>query len=593
MSKKDTYFKDEIVVEKFNYGYLKRILLYALPYKKVFILIMLLMAVAIGVALIPPMLIKYIADTLSVQGDTRQFIFIISGFALLAAAEISVNYFHTRLSSNTGHKIIANIRHDIFLKLQRLSFDYYDSRPAGKIIVRVTNYINELASFFASTLVSFIVNILKAVIVATFMLVLNYRLALAAFAAIIPLTAAVFVIRHFVAKIFRLQRAKDANRTAFLVESIMGRNIIQSFNCSQEYRGIYMNVHGECADNWKKAIMVNELNGVFVDFLWNAGVIFIYALSISLIAGGELQIGTVIAFFSYMSMFNVPLTSLANILQQLAHTSSNLERIFETMDTPPAIADSPDAVNLENAQGEIMFENVDFGYEKGKYILKNFNLTIKKGERVALVGHTGAGKSTIIHLLTRFYDVTKGDIKIDGIDINKISLYSLRRNVGVLMQDNFLFKGPIIDNIRYGRLDATDEECIEAARKVYASEFIERLPRGYYTELSERGEGLSAGERQLLSFARIVLKNPPIIILDEATSSIDTQTEKKIQQALEIMLSGRTSIIIAHRLSTIKNCDRILYIAGGGIAEEGTHQSLMEKKGLYYDLNIGETDDAN
>jgi ABC-type multidrug transport system fused ATPase/permease subunit len=263
------------------------------------------------------------------------------------------------------------------------------------------------------------------------------------------------------------------------------------------------------------------------------------------------------------------------------------------MDTPPAIADSPDAVNLENAQGEIMFENVDFGYEKGKYILKNFNLTIKKGERVALVGHTGAGKSTIIHLLTRFYDVTKGDIKIDGIDINKISLYSLRRNVGVLMQDNFLFKGPIIDNIRYGRLDATDEECIEAARKVYASEFIERLPRGYYTELSERGEGLSAGERQLLSFARIVLKNPPIIILDEATSSIDTQTEKKIQQALEIMLSGRTSIIIAHRLSTIKNCDRILYIAGGGIAEEGTHQSLMEKKGLYYDLNIGETDDAN
>lgn len=590
MSKKDTYFKDEIVTEKFNYRHLKRILLYALPFKKVFLLIFLLMVLAVVIALIPPMLVKYIADNLSTNGSVRELIIIISAFILLSATEISASFFHSRLSANTGHKIIADIRRDIFFKLQHLSFDYYDSRPAGKIIVRVTNYINELANFFANVLLNFIINILKVIIVAVFMLVLNYTLALAAFAAIIPLTVAVFIIKHFVAKIFRVQRSKDANRTAFLVESINGRNIIQSFNCIEEYRDIYEKVHGESADNWKKAVAVNELNTVFVDLLWNGGVIFIYALSVSLISSNKIEIGTVIAFFSYMSMFYVPLTSLANILQQLAHTSSNLERIFETMDTAPSITDSPDVINVEKIEGVIDFENVSFAYDKGKYILQNFNLHINKGERIALVGHTGAGKSTIIHMLTRFYDVTSGSVKIDGMDINKISLYSLRKNIGVLMQDNFLFKGTIMDNIRYGRLDATDEQCIEAAKKVFASEFIEKFKNGYYTELSERGEGLSAGEKQLLSFARIVLKNPPVIILDEATSSIDSETEHKIQQALEIMLEGKTSIIIAHRLSTIKNCDRILYIENKGIAEEGTHQSLMDKKGLYYHLSMGDTD---
>jgi ATP-binding cassette subfamily B protein len=295
--------------------------------------------------------------------------------------------------------------------------------------------------------------------------------------------------------------------------------------------------------------------------------------------------GTVVAFTSYMSLFSGPLTQIAVLIQQLAQVSSNLEQVFDTIDYPVAIDSRHSAIELNNVKGQVDFDHVTFAYEEGINILEDFNLHVKPGETIALVGPTGAGKTTVINTLTRFYDVNQGSVKIDGIDVKDIDLTSLRKEVGVLMQDPFIFKGTIMDNIRYGKEDATDEECMEAARTIYADKFIEKMKDGYYQVLDERGEGLSAGEKQLISFTRIVLKNPSVIILDEATSSIDTETENVIQKAMDVILKDKTAFIVAHRLSTIRNADRILYIANKGIAEEGNHQELMDRKGLYYSLN--------
>ena len=295
--------------------------------------------------------------------------------------------------------------------------------------------------------------------------------------------------------------------------------------------------------------------------------------------------GTVVVFTSYMSLFSGPLTQIAYIIQQLAQVSSNLEQVFDTIDYPLEIPEEENARNLSHIQGKVDFNHVTFQYEEGIPVLTDFNLHVKPGETIALVGPTGVGKTTIINLLTRFYDVTAGEVKIDDINVKQVSLHSLRREVGVLMQDPFIFKGTVLENIRYGRPEATDQECMEAAELIHAQEHILQMKDGYHHMLDERGQGLSAGEKQLISFARIVLKNPSSVILDEATSSIDTETENLIKQALDVILEGKTAFIVAHRLSTIRNADRILYIQNKGIAESGTHEELMAKKGLYYQLN--------
>ena len=287
-----------------------------------------------------------------------------------------------------------------------------------------------------------------------------------------------------------------------------------------------------------------------------------------------------------MSQFSGPLAMIAAMIQNLAQVSSNLEQVFDTIDYPVTINDMDGSEELKNVEGNIDFNHITFAYEEGVNILENFDLHVKKGETVALVGPTGAGKTTVINMLTRFYDVQQGSVTIDGRDVREVTLDSLRKEVGVLMQDPFIFKGTVMENIRYGRPDATDEECIAAAKAIYADRCIDKLKDGYEHVLDERGEGLSAGEKQLISFARIILKNPSVIILDEATSSIDTETENLIKQALDVIIKDKTAFIVAHRLSTIRNADRILYIANKGIAEQGTHEELMAKKGLYYALNI-------
>lgn len=587
MAQRNTYFQDEVIQKKIDVKQLERTIRYVLPYKKIFMLVSLLMLVSAGAAMIAPLLLRYIINHLVFTKDYRQLAFIIAGLAFLAAVDISITFAYQRLMGKMGHSVIANIRQEIFYKLQRLPFDYFDSRPDGKIVVRVTDYINDLANFFTNSLMQFLIYIVKIVVVTVFMLSISPALTAIVFAAAVPMMICVFILRYSIRRLFTYLRAKNSNRTAFLVESIMGEKIAKSYNRATMNENIYRQIHDGSVKAWINIFLRNELNTPIVEIFWNAGVICLYGVSLYMILHGYhgVDAGTVVAFTSYMSLFSGQLTQIAVLIQQLAQVSSNLEQVFDTIDYPVEIDNGNDAIELKNTKGQVDFDHVTFAYEEGVNILEDFNLHVRPGETIALVGPTGAGKTTVINMITRFYDVNMGSVKIDGIDVRNIQLTSLRKEVGVLMQDPFIFKGTIIDNIRYGREDATDEECIEAARTIFADRYIERLKDGFYQVLDERGEGLSAGEKQLISFARIVLKNPSVIILDEATSSIDTETESLIKEAMDVILKDKTAFIVAHRLSTIRNSDRILYIANKGIAEEGNHEELMKLKGLYYNLN--------
>lgn len=586
VAKRNTFFQDEKIEKKIDLKQFGRTLKYILPYKKLLILVSGMMLVASVVSLFPPRVLKYLVDEVVVDKDYKQLAVVGIGLVLLAAVEIISTFVQTRSMGNMGLKIISQIRTDIFDRLQKLSFDYFDNRPDGKIVVRVTEYINALAEFFSNYVMMFAIYIVKLVVVTVFMFSLSPELTWIVLATIIPMMIIVFSLRAFLRKMYSTHRLKNSNRTAFLVESIMGEQIVKNYNRSEINKNTYKKIHEESVDMWWVITKYSRLNHPIVQIFWHVGTLCIYGAALWLILAGDdiITAGMVITFTTYMSSFQDPLSQISTIIQELAQVCSNLEQVFETIDYPLEIKEKKDAVVLENVKGNIDFNDVTFAYEEGVNILEHFNLRVKQGETIALVGPTGAGKTTVINMLTRFYDVNCGSVTIDGVDIRDTTLHSLRSEVGVLMQEPFIFKGTIIDNIRYGKWDATDEECIAAAELIFADKFIKKLPDGYYHILEERGGGLSAGEKQLISFARIVLKNPSVIILDEATSAIDTETEMYIKEALDILIKDKTAFIVAHRLSTIRNADRILYISNKGIAEEGTHQELMAKKGLYYEL---------
>lgn len=587
MAKRNTYFQDEVVRKKIDMKQMMKIMRYVLPYRATVITVALLMLFSAVCAMLSPMLLRHIINVVVVDENYRELALVAAGMAVLAALEIAITFAHQRMTGIMGHKVIAKIRQDIFYKLQELPFEYFDSKPDGKIVIRVTDYINDLANFFTNFLVNLSVYIVKTVLVLFFMISISPQLTLVVLLTVAPMMTLVMLLRASLRKIFPVHRAKISNRSAFLIETIMGEKIIKNYHRSKISEEIYRDVHMTSARTWMRIVRRNELNTPIVEIFWNLGTLFLYGVALALILGGSstMDAGTVVVFTSYMSQFSGPVTQIAFIIQQLAQVSSNLEQVFDTIDYPVEIASEKDAPSLHSVKGRVDFDHVAFAYEENAPVLKDFDLHVKPGETIALVGPTGAGKTTVINLLTRFYDVQSGAVRIDGKDVRKVTLNSLRREVGVLMQDSFIFKGTILENIRYGRPSATDEECMEAARTIHAEERILQFADGYHHMLDERGQGLSAGEKQLICFARIVLKNPSVVILDEATSSIDTETEGLIQQALDIMLKEKTAFIVAHRLSTIRNADRILYIANQGIAEEGNHEELMAKKGLYYQMN--------
>ncbi len=586
MAKRNTFFEDEKIEKKIDMKQLGRTLKYILPYKKLLFLMSCMMLLAAVVSLLPPRLLKFIVDEVVINKDYKQLA-VVGGFlVLLATVEILATFIQSRTMGKMGLNIISKIRTDIFDRLQQLSFDFFDNRPDGKIVVRVTEYINGLADFFSNYVMMFAIYIVKIVVVTVFMFSLNTKLTLIVFATVIPMLILVFWLRAYLRKMYTAHRFKNSNRTAFLVESIMGEQIVKNYNRIDVNKGVYRQIHQDSVDMWWDIVKKQHLNHPIVQIFWHIGTLCIYGVALSMILNGNdyVTAGMIVTFTSYMGSFQDPLSQLTMIIQQLAQVSSNLEHVFDTIDYPLEITDKPDAVQLENVKGVVDFNDITFAYEEGVNILEHFDLHVKQGETIALVGPTGAGKTTVINMLTRFYDVQEGSVTIDGVDVRDASLHSLRKEVGVLMQDPFIFKGTVMDNIRYGRWDATDEECIAAAKLISADKFIRRLNDGYNHVLEERGAGLSAGERQLISFARIVLKNPSVIILDEATSAIDTETEMLIKEALDVIIKDKTAFIVAHRLSTIRNSDRILYISNKGIAEQGTHEELMVKKGLYYDL---------
>lgn len=591
---RNRYYEDEKVTYKFSAKSVKKTLKYCIPYKKVLLSMSVLMVIMSFVSLLPPMINTYIVDyVLSQKGALgidwfTLALLLVGAYALVVISTIVFSYFRTLYMTRTGHAIVHDMRYAAFTQLQKLAFDYYDSRPSGKILVRVTAYLDELAAVFSNSVIMLLVDVFKIAIILLWLFVIDYRLASIILAATVPMTLCLVLINGTLSRRRRRYRNKRSNRTAYIAENIQGNNVTKVFNRVQKNTQIQKELNKEVTDKWQSVTYVNELHYPIMDAFFYIGLGVVYVVVIYMATHGmglgSLTIGKLIGFISYMGLLSTPLNDMANILQQITMATSNLESVFEVIETQPTVTDAEDASELPPIEGNVTFDKVCFSYEPGHPILENVSFDIPRGKMIALVGPTGAGKSTIVSLLSRFYDLDSGTVSIDGHDISKVTLHSLRTQVGVMMQDSFIFSGTIMENIRYARPDATDEECIAAAKLVSADEFISKLPDGYYTKTLEQGSKLSTGERQLISFARVVLTDPKILILDEATSSIDTHTEEAIKRALDVILQGRTSFVIAHRLSTIKKADCIFYVANRTIAEAGTHAQLMEKKGFYYKL---------
>jgi ATP-binding cassette subfamily B protein len=436
-------------------------------------------------------------------------------------------------------------------------------------------------------LINLITDLFSLFVILGFMFSINVRLTLLSMVGFPILAFVIFFIKNAQRKAWQTLSNKQSNMNAYIHESINGIKVTQAFSREEENRRIFRHVSESYRTSWMKAVKIQFLLWPSIENLSTLTVSFIYMMGISQIHNG-VTVGALIAFVGYIGMFWTPLTNIGNFYNAIINATAYLERIFETMDEKPGVLGDPNAVELPAIKGKVEFKNVVFGYEGEEKVLDNINFSVNPGETIALVGATGSGKTTIVSLISRFYNINSGKIEIDGVDIKTVTISSLRKQMGVMLQDPFIFSGTIMDNIRYGRLDATDEEVLEAAKAVQAHPFISRLKDGYQTEVNERGTRLSTGQRQLISFARALLADPKILILDEATSSIDTETELALQKGLERLLEGRTSFIIAHRLSTIQNATRILVIEKGRIIENGTHEELIYKKGHYWKLNISQ-----
>ncbi len=483
-----------------------------------------------------------------------------------------------------GRKAIAKLRQDLFDHLQGLSFSFFDSKPAGKIMVRVINDVNSLNDLFTNGIVNVLIDVLTLFLISFLMFSLHTRLTLAAMAAVPLIMAVIFLTKKYIRLNWQIVRRKISNMNAYLHESFAGVKITQTFVRENENQRIFKEINVNIRNSWMEAIKINNIFWPALDLASSIGVVLVYFYGIEFIQAEMLTLGTLMAILWYLGRFWEPLNNISNFYNAILISMASTERIFEILDTEPDIKDSPKASAMPAIKGSVDFKNVSFSYDGQTQVLQNVTFAVKPGEVIALAGPTGAGKTTVVNLISRFYETSQGIVTIDGISVKDVTMTSLRGQMGIMMQDAFIFSGTVMDNIRYGRSNATDKEVIEAAKAVNAHEFIINMEKGYFTEVNERGSRLSTGQKQLISFARTLLKNPRILILDEATSSIDTHTEALIQKALETLLKDRTSFVIAHRLSTIRKADRIIVIDDGKISQIGNHDELMRTPGIYQDL---------
>lgn len=575
---------DENLETPFDIRHLKRSLVYMARYKGRIAAALTLSAISVIIGLISPLIVKKALDEYMLSKDTIPQL-VICGAGVFACIVASVILAKIRLKMMTavGQDIIYDIRRDLFEHMQKLPFEYYDSRPHGKILTRIINYINAISDLMTNGLINFVLEIFNLVFITIFMFFVSWKLSLIVVAGLPVYAAIMLFIKNHQRRAWQAVSNKSSNLNAYLHESIVGVKISQMFTREEENEQINDRLAKNYRSAWMKAVSYSNLVWPSTDavaIIVRAGIFGVGLIGFS----GALSLGTIVTMSDYASRFWQPLMNLSNLMNTFINAVANLERIFEMMDEPITVDDAPDAVEMPEIKGDVHFENVTFAYEEGINILENLSFDVKAGESVALVGPTGAGKTTIVNLISRFYNISGGRVLIDHSDIANVTLKSLRSQMGIMLQDSFIFSGTIGDNVRYGRLDATLGEIRAACRIVGIDDYIMSLKDGYDTVVNERGSGLSQGQKQLIAFARTIVSNPKILVLDEATSSIDAKTERYLQNGLNHLLEGRTSFIIAHRLSTIRSCDKIMYVSNKGITEAGTHDELMQKKGDYYKL---------
>ncbi|WP_458122458.1 ABC transporter ATP-binding protein [Paenibacillus sp. Z6-24] len=583
------YQDDELIDKAFNWGQFSRLFSYMKPYARQLLPFILLMMVLGTVTKLAVPLITGMAIDRAIQPangvPSLKLLYGLTALALvLYLIQWAANAYRIKYTNIIGQRVIYDLRSDLFSHIQRLSFSFFDKRPAGSVLVRVTNDVNSLQDLFTNGAVNVMIDCVQLLGIIVILLFINWKLALAVMLTVPIMFFVSTKLRKVIRRSWQEVRMKNSRINSHLNESIQGIRVTQAYTQEKQNMKYFDNMNLSSKQSWDKASAMNQMFGPLIEVTGGLGSVILFGFGAMLIASGEIEIGILVAFANYVSNFWDPINRLGNMYNQLLVAMASSERIFEFMDEKPSVADKPDARPMPRIRGDIVFKDVVFEYEPGRPALKGINLNVKAGQSIALVGHTGSGKSTIINLISRFYDIKSGQITIDGQDLRDVTLESLRSQISIVLQDTFIFSGTIRDNIRFGRLDATDEEVEAAAKAVHAHVFIEKLAKGYDTEVEERGNVLSMGQRQLLSFARALLADPRILILDEATASIDTETELRIQEALKVLLQGRTSFIVAHRLSTIRHADHIVVLDHGEIKEEGTHEQLIQRKGVYNGL---------
>lgn len=553
---------------------LARMFYYLLAYKKQVVAVLTIMLVSVVITLINPLIIQQAIDVYIAGEDWHGLKRLGIVAVLLNLTLVLLVKIRMYIMAKVSNEVLLTIREELYTHIQTLSFQFFDSRPTGKILARIIGDVNSLKEVLSNSVTTLIPDFITILSVVGIMFVKNWKLAAAALSSLPLMILGVAFVQSKSHIRWQIHRKKGSNMNAFVHEDISGMYVVQSFGAEQETKQIFEELLQEHKDSFVDAVRYADAFGPIVDFCWGLGTMVLYFFGVNMILDGMLQVGTLIAFGTYISMFWRPVMNLSNFYNQLVTNIAGAERIFEILDTKPDLTDGETACEMPEITGAVSFRHVTFSYEKEKEVLKDVSFEIEPGQTVALIGPTGAGKSTIVNLICRFYDIQHGQVCIDGRDVKSVTIESLRSQMGIMTQDVFLFSGTIWENIRYGRLEASEEEIIRAAKAVHAHEFIMKMEKGYDTELKERGAGLSAGQRQLLAFARTMLSEPKILILDEATSSIDTHTELLVQKGIEALLKGRTSFVIAHRLSTIQNADRIFRVDNGGILELNSFEEI-------------------
>ena len=562
-------------------------MVYVFRYKGRMLSALLLSGIGSIVGLTGPMIIQYAMDYSIPEKNLNQLFQLAILLGITILINVGFNAIRKVIVAQAAQNMVHDIRRDLFEHLQVLPFSYYDNRPHGKILVRIVHYVNSVSDVLSNGLLDFIIEIINIIFIIIFMYQVSPPLASITVAGLPVLIVFVLIIKPRQRRAYQQVSNKNSNLNAYVQESIEGVRVTQAFNRQGENLKILDRLIDERYRAWMRTVYIS--NSVWFSTETISQIVF----SLVYIAGAYwfdpmVSFGVLLAMGTYASKFWQPIVNLANIYNKFIDAMAYLERIFETMNEPPVIEDRPGAHELPPIVGSVRFDHVNFGYEPGQKILRDVSFSAAPGESIAIVGPTGAGKTTIVNLISRFYNIEEGTVSIDGHSVMDVTLHSLRSQMGIMLQDSFVFSGTIADNIRYGRLDASNEDIVRVSKLLCADEFISKLPHGYETIVKERGGGLSQGQKQLIAFARTLLADPKILVLDEATSSIDTSTEQLLQRGINLLLEGRTSFIIAHRLSTIKSCTRIMYVDGGQIKESGSHEELMAKKGYYYDLYMAQ-----